>query len=382
MYRMSNSTSCAYMYTLAIGYVRPCFQANACLQGPATWYPSGLSVKSGSHDVSTPATSPHKPASSVATALHDSTAMQRQPPAAAAGEGSSVVHGQQQLASGHSHDSSYATAQPAQPPAGCTAAAAGDQPSAPQQMQHGIPGFAAMPPAQQSAAMLAKWGMAPAPDVQMQQLMQQSQGPQHQQQQESEAGQAQLKELPSPSGTDQQGGPTRSAPAANPSDQDAASHSFTAPDDAMGRPAPEGRLYPTQAAAGSQSARMQDHNSHLGTDMTRRHAIGSGDTTYTSRVGASQTAQQSQEGLQGGTVLVREHNDGNEEGLALEQPDGEGSNPPVTPEVVRGRVVRATELWHRQRLQQEALQQVTVNTPHRPCLCTQCFLLEALLVFA
>ena len=47
--------------------------------------------------------------------------------------------------------------------------------------------------------------------------------------------------------------------------------------------------------------------------------------------------------------------------LTLEQPDGESRPPVVAPEVVRGRVVRATELWHKQLTQQEAQQQVHVN---------------------
>ena len=47
--------------------------------------------------------------------------------------------------------------------------------------------------------------------------------------------------------------------------------------------------------------------------------------------------------------------------LALEQPDGESRPPAVAPEVVRGRVVRATELWHKQMSQQEAQQQVSVD---------------------
>ncbi len=51
--------------------------------------------------------------------------------------------------------------------------------------------------------------------------------------------------------------------------------------------------------------------------------------------------------------------------LTLEQPDGESRPPVVAPEVVRGRVVRATELWHKQLSQQEAQQQVNV---HLPCL--------------
>ena len=50
--------------------------------------------------------------------------------------------------------------------------------------------------------------------------------------------------------------------------------------------------------------------------------------------------------------------DSEEGGLALEQPDGEGSAPLVTPEVVRGRVARSTEMLQRQRIQQEASQQV------------------------
>lgn len=49
--------------------------------------------------------------------------------------------------------------------------------------------------------------------------------------------------------------------------------------------------------------------------------------------------------------------------LTLEQPDGESRPPVVAPEVVRGRVVRATELWHKQLSQQEAQQQVTIDFP-------------------
>ena len=49
--------------------------------------------------------------------------------------------------------------------------------------------------------------------------------------------------------------------------------------------------------------------------------------------------------------------------LTLEQPDGESRPPVVAPEVVRGRVVRATELWHKQLSQQEAQQQVAVDFP-------------------
>ncbi|KAL0036557.1 hypothetical protein WJX79_000136 [Trebouxia sp. C0005] len=43
--------------------------------------------------------------------------------------------------------------------------------------------------------------------------------------------------------------------------------------------------------------------------------------------------------------------------LTLEQPDEESRPPVVAPEVVRGRVVRATELWHKQLSQQEAQHQ-------------------------
>ena len=49
--------------------------------------------------------------------------------------------------------------------------------------------------------------------------------------------------------------------------------------------------------------------------------------------------------------------------LTLEQPDEESRPPVVAPEVVRGRVVRATELWHKQLSQQEAQHQVTVHFP-------------------
>ncbi len=54
--------------------------------------------------------------------------------------------------------------------------------------------------------------------------------------------------------------------------------------------------------------------------------------------------------------------------LTLEQPDGESRPPVVAPEVVRGRVVRATELWHKQLNQQEAQQQVTVDNCRIPFL--------------
>ncbi len=54
--------------------------------------------------------------------------------------------------------------------------------------------------------------------------------------------------------------------------------------------------------------------------------------------------------------------------LTLEQPDGESRPPVVAPEVVRGRVVRATELWHKQLSQQEAQQQVPINNCGIPLL--------------
>ena len=56
-------------------------------------------------------------------------------------------------------------------------------------------------------------------------------------------------------------------------------------------------------------------------------------------------------------------------GLTLEQPDGESQGAVVAPEVVRGRVVRATQLWQQQLSQQEACHQVSM--PSLLC-CTDC----------
>lgn len=316
--------------------------------------------------------------------------MQSHSPAAVAAGGPAVVYEQQQLVSpDQRHDSSYTTAQPAQPPAGSTAGAAGNQPSdSPQLMQHGIPGFAAMLPEQQSAAIMAKWGMSPAPEMQrQQQLMQQSQEQQQQQQQGLQAGQSQVMAVPSHTAAAQQGGPTRSAPAASASDQVAATTGFTVPD-GLDRAAPAVSLHLAQGD-GSQvdrGDRAQDKASQPGFSMTAQDATQNDDAGHSSHLGGSQSGQQLQGGEQGGSGMVSEHNDANEEGLALEQPDGEGSAPLVTPEVVRGRVVRATEMLHRQRLQQEARQQVTACIPdsseHPTAMRRSASLLDALSVCA
>ena len=342
------------------------------------------SVPSASRDASTPASSPLKLASAADVDPHVT-----QSPAAAAETDTSAVNQQQQQVSEQRLHSSYTAGGEAAQPSGESVAAAGsDQASdRSQNMQHGIPGFGAMSPAQQSAAILTKWGMTPSPELQMQLQVQQAHEQQVQQQLHT-----QLQAIPSHSDAAQRGGLTTSA-------ADVHEGLTTKPDQTLpaglrGASASEASLHTALADVGQQDSIQAHQDSQPSDNMSSLDAAVHQQTAH---VAATQSWQQPQGDAQGSSVLVSEHTGVHEEGLALEQPDGEGSNgkPPLTgdaegggvlmsersgvvegglgleqpdgegsnplwtPEVVRGRVVRATEMWHRQRIQQEASQQVT-----------------------
>ena len=236
-----------------------------------------------------------------------------------------------------------------------------------QQDEHGIPGFAAMTPTQQSAAILTKWGVAQPPELQFQMTVQQLE-----QQQEAQSSQARSQLM---SGSSQA--------------VQADVHSLTAPGDghkgaAQDRQSGSATHSDSVASSGDNQGASADPDSSVGKELLDPVHADSTDTgpqerhlgmaNYTSgsesaadyaarsnQMGSGQSRQQAQVVPDGDRGFL-EHEGVHEGGLTLEQPDGEGSSPQVTPEVVRGRVVRATEMWHRQRLQQEASQQV-LNWP-------------------
>ena len=179
-----------------------------------------------------------------------------------------------------------------------------------QNAHQSVAGLEDMTEAQQSAAVLTKWGMTPSP--QLQQQLQQEQLQQQRQQ-------AQV----------QQRQPAHSAAAAQPQ--------------AAGATA-------SQAAADLHAVHNQ-HQPHDGSDALPAEAAAAGDFGLTLEQPDMQTVAAGEMSREGAGI--------DDSGLTLEQPDGESQPPLVPPEVVRGRVVRATKLWHRQLSQQEAQQQVT-----------------------
>lgn len=319
--------------------------------------------------------------------------MQSCSPAAAADVDPSAVGQQQQHIPEQRHSSSYAPEEAAaQPSAVATAAAASTQAAShgdrsQQHMQHGIPGFGAMSPAQQSAAILAKWGMQ---ELQMQQQQQQ----QEQAHQQPQTGNTQLEAAPSSTDSAQQGGPSKLASAADVLDGVTQNTHQARPVGLGGASAPEASLHPAlahddqldsmqvqQDSQQPQNMTSSDAGHHHKTVLaagTQRGNQPQGDTQGSSALvsehtgepegglavgkpdgeGSSEKLQQGS-GAEGGGDLGSERTGASEVGPVLEQPDGEGPNLLWTPEVVRGRVVRATEKWHRQRIQQEASQQVT-----------------------
>ena len=366
------------------------------MQGVTT---SGPSVP-GSHSTSAPPALPLRPASAADV---DTAVQSRSPAAAAADVDPSAVGQQQQHIPEQRHSSSHASDEKAaQPPAGATAAAATNQAASredrsQQHMQHGIPGFGAMSPAQQSAAILAKWGM-PELQMQQQQQIQQQQEPQQEQQQpqQPQTGNTQLEAVPS-SASARRGGLPPHASAADVLDSVTPINDQARPVTLRDASAPEDSSHPALAHDGQQDSTdsmeaQQDHQQPQ--NMTSSDA---GHYHKTGHAADTQSGNQPEGGAQGSSVLVSQHTWVSEGGLAvrepdgegssgklqqgggaegggdlvsertggaevgpvLEQPDGEGPNLLWTPEVVRGRVVRATEMWHRQRIQQEASQQVT-----------------------
>lgn len=350
------------------------------------------SVPSGTHSASSPASSPLKPAFVADVDPHVNTTVQSQSSAAAADIDSSVVNQQQQQVSEQRHNSSdTAGEEAAQPPGGSTAVTGSDQRSdRSQHMQHGIPGFGAMSPAQQSAAMLAKWGVTPSPELQMQ-LQVQAHEQQLQLQQPPQTDHPQLQAIPSHSDAAQRDGLTTIASAADVPEGLTTNPDQTLPAGLGGASASGSSLHDTLTDVGQRDriASIQVHKDSQPADNTTSPVH-----QQSACVDASQSWQQSEGDAQGSSALVSGHRGVHEEGLALEQPDGsngkqlpggaeeagvlmsersgvvegglgleqpdgEGTNPLWTPEVVRGRVVRATEMWHRQRIQQEASQQVT-----------------------
>ena len=365
------------------------------MQVAAIRLPLGPSVPSGGHNGSAPASSPLKPAS-VADMDLNHTMMQSQSPAAAAVIDTSAINQQQQQVSEQQHKSSYTAKEEAAQPSGSIAAAASSQASdRSQHMQHGIPGFGAMSPEQQSASILTKWGVTPSPELQMQ--LQTQQAPeQQQQQQQVQTNHTQLEATPSHNHVAQQGGLTTLASPANAPDGLTIDSDQALPAALGGASAPEASLHAALADVGqrdrtnsmqvqqasqlsasttSMNAAVQHHQTaHVaathsgqqpqgnaqGSSLVSEHMVGKEEGLALEQPdNEGSSGNLLQRGAKGGSVLVSERTDVVEGGLGLEQPDGEGSNPLWTPEVVRGRVVRATEMWHRQRIQQEASQQVT-----------------------
>lgn len=236
-----------------------------------TRFPSGLSVKA------------HTPPSAIMMSSPKATKPTEAAQASAQSSSQSAhpwTNTQQQAAAGQSSQPSAqtTTASPV-PPRPSDAWTIGEK-------QHGKDGAIAseggMTQAQQSAAVLAKWGMPPSP--QLQQQLQQEQLQQAQLQSQQQQQQRQEQEV----------------------------------------------------------QQQQPDSSDVGNDDLNLKA---GDTVGTASCEADMQAV--------GCDDV---------GLTLEQPDGESRPPMVAPEVVRGRVVRATEKWHKQLSQQDAQQQVVETT--------------------
>lgn len=233
-----------------------------------TRFPSGLSVKAHTPSSAIMLSSPKTPKPTEAAQASAQSSSQSAHPSVSA----PWTNTQQQVAAGQSaQPSAQATTASPVPPRPSDAWTIGEK-------QQGTDGAVVseggMTQAQQSAAVLAKWGMPPSP--QLQQQLQQEQLQRQQQQQRQE----QVREV-------QQQQPDSSAVGNDDFNLKAADRGGTA----------------------SCEADMQ--------------AVACDDV-----------------------------------GLTLEQPDGESRPPVVAPEVVRGRVVRATEKWHRQLSQQDAQQQV------------------------
>lgn len=230
-----------------------------------------------------------------------------------------------------------------------------------QQDEHGIPGFAAMTPTQQSAAILTKWGVAQPPELQFQMTVQQLE-----QQQESHNRHAQSQPMSGSSQAILDNGRSLTIPVDGykGTAQDRQSSSVTDTDskasssnDQMSSADPDSSISKQPSGhADSSSTGLQERHSGSASNTTGSDSAADS-AAHSSQMGSSQSRLQVPEASDG-VRLILEQGGVDEGGLTLEQPDGEGSSPQVTPEVMRGRVVRATEMWHRQRLQQEASQQV------------------------
>ena len=224
-----------------------------------------------------------------------------------------------------------------------------------QQSDHGIAGFTAMSPVQQSAAILNKWGVPQPPELQRQLQLQ------HLEQQQLSPGSipAPLIVTPSSSQAAQGVSPTPTAAGA----------SCMGAQQGRGHTDPAGNNGHTSSVSPDNSAGITFSDlSHAGLpvpDLPQSHGQIICPTGIDAAAALNEVLSQNQQQAQGDAEaagrLVPGDMSTDEGGLTLEQPDGEGSAPLVTPEVVRGRVVRATELWHRQRLQQEASQQVGMH---------------------
>lgn len=366
------------------------------MQVAAIRVPLGPAVPSGNHNASAPASSPLKTVFIAEGDPHVDTTVQSQSPAAAADINTSAVSQQQQQVSEQWHNSSTVIEEAAQPSGGSTATVVSSQASdRSHHMQHGIPGFGAMSPAQQSAAILAKWGMTPSQELQMQLQVQQAN--EQQLQQQAQPDDIQLDIVPSHSDAAQPAGITTTVSAADASDGIPTNPDQALPAGLGGASAPL-RAAPADVGQQDMTDSMQVHE-----DSQALDSMTSNDSAVhhhqTAHVAATHGEQQPQGDAEGSSILVSHHTSGLEEGLALEQPgaegssrhqlqrgaggdsvlvsertgvvegglgleqpDGEESNLLWTPEVVRGRVVRATEMWHRQRIQQEASQQVTISS--------------------
>lgn len=355
-------------------------------------FPSGLSVKSGSVSASNPASSPRQHTSNTGTlvvaalARPDSNADAAAASAAAAAAAATVsgtlaVNGLQQSPEQmHTSTSSAkagaeADAEAAANLAVAIAAGSADQAlGRPQPHDRGMPGFGAMSPAQQSAAILTKWGVAPPPELQSQ-LLQQLQVPHTSQRQLSvKSGITVTVPGEASDNTDPRSRHASAVTGIGQTSNDqslshisAACTALTSHVQAADQVA---SANPGRSANGPSLSSVHTDDPqpdlHDSSSQASCHPTGSDSAAILeanhSDVGSNQSRQQLQEGADGAR-LVSEQAGADEGGLTLEQPDGEGSATWVPPEVVRGRVVRATEMWHRQRMQQEASQQVP------PMLC-------------
>ena len=209
-------------------------------------------------------------------------------------------------------------------------------------------GLGGMTAAQQSAAALTKWGMTPSPELQRQlqheQLQQQLL---QQRRQQMQSGQT----VASTAGAIVGAAGIRSHPATMET-RDMTCDQRQA-EDTAGESARVNFVYSADIDSAERGVE-QPASSTDAPEITARmmsDAFAMGDTELTLEQPYRDRAAPSRLGHNNGSV--------DDAGPTLEQPDGDSQAHTVAPEIVRGRVVRATENWHRQLSQLETNQQVT-----------------------